>query len=92
MFLKRDDLDNIGYQKGDTEGIVNYGLSLKGVVFCAIFIEDVNSKNSVKISFRSIGDFACNKFAENNPDKWVYKSASYFKEFLSDVFPCKLDK
>ena len=66
MFLKRDDLDNIGYQKGDTEGIVNYGLSLKGVVFCAIFIEDVNSKNSVKISFRSIGDFACNKFAENN--------------------------
>ena len=46
MFLKRDDLDNIGYQKGDTEGIVNYGLSLKGVVFCAIFIEDVNSKNS----------------------------------------------
>lgn len=33
-----------------------------------------------------------NKFAENNPDKWKYKSASYFKEFLSDVFPCKLDK
>jgi phosphoesterase RecJ-like protein len=26
----------------------------------------VNSKNSVKISFRSIGDFECNKFAENN--------------------------
>ena len=33
-----------------------------------------------------------NKFAENNPDKWKYKSAHFFKEFLSDVFPCKLDK
>ena len=33
-----------------------------------------------------------NKFAENNPDKWEYKSAAYFREFVSDVFPCKLDK
>ena len=33
-----------------------------------------------------------NKFAENNPDKWKYKTAEYFKEFVSDVFPCKLDE
>ncbi len=33
-----------------------------------------------------------NKFAENNPDKWVYKSSAYVKEYLSDVFPCKLDE
>lgn len=32
------------------------------------------------------------KFAENNPDKWKYKSTEYVKEYLSDVFPCKLDK
>ena len=26
------------FQKGDTEGVVNYALSLKGIIFAAIFI------------------------------------------------------
>ena len=32
-----------------------------------------------------------NKFAENNPDKWENKPSVHFKEFVSEVFPCKLD-
>jgi len=66
MSLKRDELEKLNYKKGDSEGIVNYGLTLKGVIFCAIFIEDVNVSNNVKISFRSLGNFPCNLYAENH--------------------------
>ena len=66
MSLKREELERFNYKKGDSEGIVNYGLSLKGVVFCAIFIEDTINDNNVKISFRSIGEFPCNLYAEKN--------------------------
>ena len=64
--LTNDELKKFNFQKGDTEGIVNYGLSLEGVVFCAIFIEDVNNINNVKISLRSIGTFPCNEYAGKN--------------------------
>lgn len=53
------------FEKGDTEGIVNYALSLKGIVFAAIFIEDVEQK-IIKISFRSKGSFSVNKYARNH--------------------------
>ena len=48
------------YQQGDTEGTVNYPLSIEGVNFSAIFIE---AEGYVKISFRSIGVFDVNEFA-----------------------------
>lgn len=53
------------FQKGDTEGVVNYALSLKGIVFAAIFIED-KEQNIIKISFRSKGKFSVNQFARNH--------------------------
>jgi phosphoesterase RecJ-like protein len=34
--LTQDELNTFDYVKGDTEGIVNYGLSIKGIVFTAI--------------------------------------------------------
>ncbi|SDX84710.1 phosphoesterase RecJ domain-containing protein [Lutibacter oricola] len=60
--LTQEDLDEFNYQKGDTEGVVNYALSLKGVVFAVIFIEDTDQK-IIKMSFRSKGKFSVNKFA-----------------------------
>jgi bifunctional oligoribonuclease and PAP phosphatase NrnA len=48
---------------GDTEGFVNYPLSIKGVCFTAFFTE---SKEKIKISFRSRGKFAANLFSEKN--------------------------
>lgn len=53
------------FQKGDTEGVVNYALSLKGIVFAAIFIED-KDQGIIKISFRSKGSFSVNQFARNH--------------------------
>ena len=60
--LKQSDLDEFNYQKGDTEGVVNYALSLEGVIFAVIFIEDIDQK-IIKISLRSKGSFSVNKFA-----------------------------
>lgn len=60
--LSQDELDRYHFKKGDTEGFVNYGLSIKGIVMAVIFIE--NSQESIiKISFRSKGDFSVNEFA-----------------------------
>ena len=61
--------------KGDTEGIVNYGLSIKDIKFAAIFIED-KKENIIKISFRSKGSFDVNKFSRDNFNGGGHKNAS----------------
>ncbi|MDN3677507.1 bifunctional oligoribonuclease/PAP phosphatase NrnA [Flavobacterium paronense] len=63
--LSQKELDEFHYQKGDTEGIVNYGLSIKGIHFSAIFIEH-RDENIIKISFRSQGNFDVNQFAREH--------------------------
>ncbi|MFY7739713.1 MAG: DHH family phosphoesterase [Flavobacterium sp.] len=63
--LSQKELDEFNYVKGDTEGIVNYGLSIKGIVFAVIFIEH-RDENIIKISFRSQGDFDVNQFARDH--------------------------
>lgn len=63
--LTQQELDAFHYVKGDTEGIVNYGLSIKGICFTAIFIEN-KDENIIKISFRSQGGFDVNQFARDH--------------------------
>ncbi len=63
--LSQKELDEFHYVKGDTEGIVNYGLTIKGINFAAIFIENRDEK-IVKISFRSQGAFDVNQFARDH--------------------------
>lgn len=60
--LSQEELDRHDFKKGDTEGFVNYGLSLKGICFAAIFIEN-RQEEIIKISFRSKGTFSVNAFA-----------------------------
>jgi phosphoesterase RecJ-like protein len=42
--LSQKELDHYNYVKGDTEGIVNYGLTIKGITFAVIFIEHSDEK------------------------------------------------
>ena len=63
--LSQKELDEFHYQKGDTEGIVNYGLSIEGIHFSAIFIEH-RDENIIKISLRSQGNFDVNQFARQH--------------------------
>jgi phosphoesterase RecJ-like protein len=61
--LGQHDLKQFDYQKGDTEGVVNYALSIKDVRFSAFFVE---RDGIIKISFRSKGKFDVNLFARNH--------------------------
>lgn len=63
--LTQEELDANDFKKGDTEGFVNYGLTLEGIAFAAIFIEN-KDEGIVKISFRSVGDFSVNEFARRH--------------------------
>lgn len=63
--LSSEDLKRFNAQKGDTEGVVNYALSLKGVKIAALFKEDID-QGIVKMSFRSKGDFSVNELARTH--------------------------
>lgn len=58
--LSKRELEQFNYQPGDTEGLVNYPLSVKGIVFCVLFLE---KDDYVKMSFRSKGSFSTNEFS-----------------------------
>lgn len=62
LWLKRDELKKFGFEKGDTEGFVNYGLSLLGVEMSAFFMEDLY-EDFIKISFRSKNAVDVNQFS-----------------------------
>lgn len=62
LYLTEEDLHRYNYQKGDTEGLVNYGLSIEGIHLTAFFIER-KDEGIIKISFRSQGDVDVNQFA-----------------------------
>lgn len=70
------------FTKGDTEGIVNYALSIDGIVMAAIFIED-KEQEIIKISFRSKGTFSVNKFSRDNFSGGGHDNAAGGKSDLS---------
>ena len=80
--LSQEELDKHNFQKGDTEGFVNYGLSLDGIIFAVIFIEKAN-EDLIKMSFRSKGDFDVNKFARANFEGGGHINAAGGKSNLS---------
>lgn len=80
--LSDEEKKKYGYQKGDTEGVVNYALSLKDIIFAAIFIEDVEQK-IIKISFRSKGNFSVNQFARKYFNGGGHDNASGGKSDVS---------
>ena len=95
IHLNKEELNAHNYQKGDTEGFVNYALSLQGIVFAVIFIESLD-EDLIKISFRSKGEVDVNLFARKYFNGGGHKNAaggrstqnlsetiSFFKEKLS---------
>jgi len=81
-YLSQEDLDSFQFEKGDTEGFVNYGLSLEGIVFALIFIEN-SEEGIIKISFRSSGSFDVNRFARKHFDGGGHVSAAGGRSTLS---------
>lgn len=58
--LTKEELKTYNFQPGDTEGLVNYPLMVKGIIFCVFFME---KDDQIKISLRSKGDFSVNEFS-----------------------------
>jgi len=60
IWLSIEDLEKYEYQQGDTEGVVNYALSIQNVAVAALFTE---RGDRVRVSLRSKGEFSVNEFA-----------------------------
>jgi phosphoesterase RecJ-like protein len=60
LYLDADELREFNVVTGDTEGLVNFGLSIENIVFSVLIIDRTEK---VKMSFRSKGSFAANEFA-----------------------------
>ena len=58
--ITNEELNQFDSQTGDTEGLVNYALSLEGIVLAVLFKD---SSDGIKMSFRSIGEFPANEIA-----------------------------
>lgn len=80
--LSQDELNQFKFKKGDTEGFVNYGLSLNNIKFAAIFIEH-KQENIIKISLRSKGDFSVNEFSRRYFEGGGHTNAAGGKSDLS---------
>lgn len=61
MYITREDQKTHNFVTGDNEGFVNMPLSIKGIVFSALFTE---KDKYIKASFRSKGEFAVNEVSE----------------------------
>ncbi len=61
IYITLEDQKAFNFKTGDNEGFVNMPLSIKGIVFCALFTE---KEKYIKASFRSKGQFAVNEVSE----------------------------
>jgi len=95
--LSRKDMNLFNIHSGDTEGLVNYPLSIAGIRFATLITE---RGDEVKMSFRSKGNFDVSAFARNYFEGGGHFNAAggrtktnfmdtivYFKKILSDIHP-----
>ena len=59
--LSQKELNKFNFEKGDTEGIINYALTIKDIIFAAFIVE---REGVVKLSLRSRGNFKVNEVAK----------------------------
>jgi phosphoesterase RecJ-like protein len=71
--LSEEDKNEYNYQKGDTEGFVNYGLSVNGSKMAVFLSED---EGCTKFSFRSKGELDVNKIARAHFNGGGHKNAA----------------
>jgi phosphoesterase RecJ-like protein len=80
IYLSKEDLKEYKYKSGDTEGVVNYALTIKGIEVAALFTE---RDNFIRISLRSKGNFSVNNFARQYFDGGGHKKAAGGNSYLN---------
>ncbi len=78
--ISKEELEKFNSKNGDTEGIVNYGLSIKGVRMAAIFVE---KGDLIKISFRSVDDFSVSELSRKHFEGGGHHNAAGGRSYLS---------
>jgi phosphoesterase RecJ-like protein len=94
--LTKEDLLRFNFKDGDTEGFVNYPLSIQDMLVSVIFIE---KDDAVKISFRSKGNVPINSVARDyfnggghmnaaggRTEKTLAEAIDLFKQVLPDFY------
>ncbi|HEY0110449.1 MAG TPA: bifunctional oligoribonuclease/PAP phosphatase NrnA [Fibrella sp.] len=71
--LTADELRRYRSKTGDTEGLVNYALSVEGVTAAAILIDRVDE---IRLSFRSVGDFSVRDLVSTHFNGGGHKNAA----------------
>jgi bifunctional oligoribonuclease and PAP phosphatase NrnA len=78
--LSAADLLRFNHQDGDTEGVVNYAMSIENINLAALFIE---KEDHIKISFRSAGKVDVNRLARNHFNGGGHRNAAGGKSHLN---------
>lgn len=73
IYLNKNDLQKFNYQVGDTEGIVNYILSMDKVNIAILVTE---KDNKIRLSFRSKGSFSVNDLARKHFNGGGHRNAA----------------
>lgn len=60
--LSTDDLKRYHYEKGDSEGLVNMPLEVRGITYCVFLRED---PDCIKVSARSVDNFPVSEICKN---------------------------
>ena len=80
MTLTEEEMRRFWFRQGDSEGFVNYPLTIKKMKMSAIFIE---STGYIRISFRSRGDVDVDSFARRYFNGGGHLNAAGGKSFVS---------
>ncbi len=78
--LTREDLDRFNYQVGDTEGVVNYALSISGINLAALFSD---RDGVIHASFRSKGHFRVDDLARDHFEGGGHANAAGAYSYVS---------
>lgn len=71
--LSKKEMESYHNQPGDTEGVVNYALGIRGIRLAALFTE---REGKIKISFRSKGTFSAKDIAVTYFDGGGHRNAA----------------
>ena len=71
--VSKDDLKKFDVATGETEGVVNYALSIQGIKLAAFIVERADQ---VKLSLRSVGDIPVNEICKKYFNGGGHKNAS----------------
>ncbi len=78
--LNKEEMLRFNFKHGDSEGFVNYPLSIRGINLSAMFIE---THHDIRVSLRSRGDVDVNVFARRYFNGGGHRNAAGGRSFVS---------